>query len=157
MSREWILKREEIVHLDIFSWGGYSPSGHYYGSLVDHNIKSYKLFKPISRAYVKELNSLDNMLLYKVGDTTERFPTELSLIKFAVKEYKNIFPKARALILGSPCICDPMRVIDGPKQWKGKINRLVKKFDALNGWDNPDNEKQVEAIWNKWKSAYTSK
>lgn len=122
-------------NLYITSFNGYGGI-HYYGSLT-FDRKTIYLEKKLTKKSAIKLSTGDYK--YHAGMITKRFETEDELINLAQKTYKNHFPKADILLLGSSATLDPQECLDGPAELKRKINRMWEIGNKI-GWyeKNPD-------------------
>ncbi len=72
-----------------------------------------------------------------------------SVIVAAKKQFKKEFPKATVLVLGMSSYAEPQKILVGPREFKTKINILVKAFDKLD-WDIVADGKKIQALEKKW-------
>ena len=140
-----------ICFLKITSWVGTTAIGakHYYGRLT-FGKEQYEVRKRLSRAEAKELNEEDDSpRCYKVGGLSGRFVDRQELIDIATIKYKQVFPDALALCLGESYRLEPQEILDGPPDYKEKVNFWYKKAESIDWWER--NEKEMDKLVKEWE------
>lgn len=94
---------EQAVYLSITTWVG-TFGIHYYGSLYYNGKREEICWIPPEKQR-KMLNDLEEkMFRLKKGQSTRQFLSESDLIKEAKKQWKEIFPSAKFLLIDWPGI-----------------------------------------------------
>lgn len=139
----------KMVYLRLESWEGISPGAtHYYATLCGVD-KSVKLAKEFTAETAKARNIKDRVkLLYRAGQLTSRFDSKTEAVEFARQKWREHFPEAVLLVLGSPSVLEPQFVLEGPPLLKKQINALYRKAVAIDFREQ--DEEKMEVIWNKW-------
>lgn len=97
---------------------------------------------------IDALGEPPNTGYYRVGDTSERFPSREMAYNTAVKIWKTEFPNAKILICDNPCYADPVRILEGPSPLKEQANALYDAAEAAGFWEG--DKKKMEEICDKW-------
>lgn len=147
---------KKIVHLEITSWRGLSLGAiHYYGELIGHKREKYttiKLEQKCTRkAAIEENKKAREMGLpgrTRPGELTNQFDSKEQLRKFAIKHWKEHFPKAVILIEGNSSTVEPQPILIGPKEIKDRVNKLSREADTIDRWEK--NEKRMDEICDEW-------
>jgi len=149
------MPKPKIVFLDITTWSGISIGAeHYYGKLKEHggNYKSVELEWPMSQKMATYLNkkdrtrSGDSYDCYKKGCPTVRFDTEQEVKDWALEVWKEHFPDHDLLLIGTDCINEPIRCLDGDSMLSESINQLVDKYDSLDDLRIPAEREKSNAL-----------
>lgn len=135
-----------IATLEIGCYAECIGGEHYYGYLKgysDKGFQSIELLHPISKKEAIYLNKKDlnrGITKYKVGHFSYRFETRQEVIDFAIKVWRNYFPDALALKIGSCCVCDPQFILDGPEDFKQKVNKLAQSNELCGGYEGDEKQ-----------------
>lgn len=145
--------REKICILEISSFAGYSIGAeHFYGTLICGN-KRIELKRMLSRKEAKYLNDKNGVygaykLSWRAGDMVNMFNEKESIVRVAIKEYKQHFPDAVVLLRGTPACVDPQEILDAPKFFVDAGTKLVEQAKSFGGWDN---EKKMNRVCEAWE------
>jgi len=155
------IKEENIVFLTITFWVNTCAMGkHYYGRLRSFNGKWFDVVYKLSKEDAKDMNKgwlskdTKDYIGYNEGEESERFISKERLIAEARKQFKKYFPKAKVLVLGDRAVIEPQEILVGPREFKIKINRLVRRAKELKYWDN---EKEMDKLCKKWEKMWPRK
>lgn len=152
----WIVELSEkfvFIQPTSYSEMGLWYAKHWYGTLKFRG-KREELRRTINTEEARELNRDEGIKnadsgAYKAGMTTSRFFNKKDIIDFALKTYKNFFPKAVGLIEGDPCIAEVQKILDGPKDYMEVVNKLSNEREQLN-WDY--DEERLNEIMKEWET-----
>ncbi len=153
-----ILNSMNIAYLEIMTWVGSSVvwyAKHYYG-MIRFGDERVDVECKLMKEEVDKLNvdSREDFFLgskYKVGEMTTRFSDKKKLIKEAIKLFKKDSHGYDALLEGRQGVCDPLKILVGPKDIMKKANLLWELFEERGGWGCPeDEESKVRIITDKW-------
>jgi hypothetical protein len=138
----------KFAYLTISTWQGVAFGAvHYYGKLFfDDN--EHELKHPLTKEEAQELRESRpdlydrKFLRVKSGELFAGFWTKEEIPAFAIEKYKEIFPDAVGLILGSNMSGDPQPIIDGVPTFAKQVNKLVKKVEKLGrrAWETNETE-----------------
>lgn len=148
-------KKYNVTHLKISSWAGVSLGAtHFYGQLT--NVDGiYQLRYCLTKRGAEKLNIKDHEDAYSAGNATERFETEKQVIKFAIKEYKKIFPKSNVLVKGSASCREPKLVLDCPDCFDMETaNLFYNAAYKLGFYDNSANDKAMDILTNAYEQLF---
>lgn len=147
----------KIVTLEVISWAYALGGEHYTGSIIGYTSRKYRkdgsdylrveIKHRLTAGEAKKLNKKDGargLSLHKPGEKSNRFETQRQLELEAAKQYKKHFPKALALNVGSFAVCNPERVIAGPRTFVTAANRLIKQQEKCGGYGH--NPLEMERI-----------
>lgn len=121
------------VFLEISSFIGYLGK-HYYGKIECWNKKDdkFEIIELTRRVTQEEIDKdPEDWFRYDVGDNTNRFNSQKEVIKKARRVWKKHFPHALVLVLGRVAVCEPQKVLSGPKEYKEEMNKLFKKISKI--------------------------
>ena len=132
-----------IVTLEISTFQGLSfGATHYYGRLIGYDNGEYKrveLKHPLTPSQVTALNKAETShRTWRAGMLYPGFDTEGDVIAFAVECFREHFPDAVALVVGSFTACERL-VAAVDRLYGGKLDTatweeleaLTKQYDAL--------------------------
>lgn len=127
--------KNSIVHLEITSFMDIGSFGaeHYYGKLtgyINNEYTSKDIKKAMNQSEARKLSKKDDFK-YHAGHMTSRFDTKDEIINIARKEYKEIFKKAKVLLLGNSAHVKPKFVIDAPINVKSDLNNLFLESEQI--------------------------
>lgn len=156
---------ELIVCLNTLNWGASIGGEHITGDLcgeVDGKYKSIELLHPLTRKEVLYLNKKDGVGGYKVGTLSKRFEDEAHIKGFAIKVWKEHFPKGEILLHGSSLL-NPEEILVAPNEsLKAQANEIWTKSEKL--WDvqhkkartwNIDSTPANERLADEWRELFT--
>jgi len=121
-----------IVYLEVHNWAGIVPGARHYSGELWHKGETVRVSHPLPRAEAARLNKQErdsygtNAMKYKPGMPSDIWTSEMKLVNRAIEIYKQHFPDATVLLRGNHCSAEPRRVLDGPKDFKRKGNRLYR-------------------------------
>lgn len=150
-----IIKEEHIVFLTITSWAGLALGArHYYGRLRplegdEREDVTYTMTKEDAFEF-NRIEKVPECIGYEEGEKNARFSSEAAVIFAARKQFKVDFPKAKVLVLGDCAVCEPQRILVGPRDFKREINILSKARDRLD-WDIKEDRPELEEISRQWQ------
>ena len=153
-------KTSKIVWLKISSWSGISIGAvHIYGELIpDGSQEGVSLEKTLTATQARKLNKwyrqtggVGGLTTYRAGYKTTGFDDESELTEFALKTYREHFPKAELLIKGQAMNVEPQLILDGPSDVKEKAERLLREARALEYWEHRENYKRMDALSDEWE------
>jgi len=161
------VREENVVFLTITSWvdaGIFAK--HYYGRLraltggesfdVTHEITQREA-DDFNRSLKFSGNPEDDAFIgYKKGEVSERLLSKKKVIAEAKKQFKQHFPKATVLVLGDLGVVEPQEILVGPKEFKDKVNVLVKRYEKLD-WDVEVDRPEIKEIEEKWQELWPRK
>ena len=127
---------------------------HYYGRIRFGEKDSVDVEFILTKDDATKMNMDRDVYIYgryKTGESSTAFTDEKKLIKEAIKLFKKDPHGYDVLLKGDHYICDPQKVICGPKDIMLKANRLWNKFESYNGWGcKEEDESRVRVICDKW-------
>lgn len=142
------MKSDTLVFLSMMSWSDIAAAHaeHVYGSLQgNHTRTEYDVYRILSESDAIEINQKDNnrsvafgfgcpAFTWKAGSKYTGFDTETTVIEQAKTIWKDLFPEAKFLILGSSHVASPQEIIAGDldNPIVEKINALVKEYKDPN-------------------------
>jgi len=150
-----------LVNLNITTWRGISVGAvHVYGTLSCDDEKYVRMTKTLTRKTAAQMNKMDRDwgrigLTHRPGEESECFDTEDDVIDVAKDTYKEHYPKADALVQGTPADCDPKEVLDGPKKFITAGMKLYKKTEKVGGWEG--DIEAMEKICDEWDKLVAEK
>jgi hypothetical protein len=103
---------------------------HYYGHLRGEKDRQehieVELKRTLTTRSARTLSKLDgDDYKWEKGDTTGRFDDEESIIAVARACWRGHFPEADTLILGRSVVAEPQPVLEGPEDFKTRVNAWV--------------------------------
>lgn len=160
------VKEENVIFVKVDTFVGTGVGAvHYYGILrqlcggrsvdVTHKLTQIEADRLNKKWLTKDMRE-SLSAGYQKGECSSRFFSREAAINAAKKQFKKCFPKAAVLVLGSSGVVEPQRILVGPKEFKDKINKLVKKYDKLD-WDIRTDRKEIEELEKKWEKLWPRK
>lgn len=129
------MKHRIYAVLSISTFAEISPGAiHYYG-MIRCNGKQVDISRVLSKKEADQLNKEKKDKRWKSGDTTFCFNNENQIKKIAKKHYKEWFPNAEFLLVGSYAYLDPQYCLDGQPKIKAKINRFYRISQKIGGYE----------------------
>jgi hypothetical protein len=122
-----------IVYLELSNYTGISLGAiHWYGKLVGKG-KRVELENVLTAKHAALLNRQGWDSAYKRGETYPGFLEEEEVKRLAAGIYKDHFPQARCLLLGSPAYAEPKYILeaDGHLVEIYRLNDIVTRCEPL--------------------------
>lgn len=145
----------------VSTYEGLCPGAiHYYGTLkasdrsYKYQIKSVEVVRNLSASEADKLNlsQRDDAPKYKKGETSNKFNSEESLLKEAIRQWKRHFPKARLLLRGSFATCGPQVVLDcKDAKLRERLKALYKQAEQIDFYEN--DFERMDEIAKRWDKA----
>ena len=125
---------QDVVYLDLSTWIGLSPGAvHWYGRLKGYNgIKRHRVDLRYSLTITQAKKVSRRDYTYREGMMYSAFDDQEAAIAFAKSVWREHFPNAKALVVGSSSINQPCRIVV-PEEYDAPSTALVEAFDALYG------------------------
>ena len=150
----------KTAYLVISTWVGSSVvwyAEHYYARIMfgDKRVDVTKKLTKREAAFLNRGEKYKDPTLqseYKEGEDSGRFVDKDKLAKAAVALFKENSYGYDALLEGEIAVCDPMRMLVGPKDILRHANVLWRKFEGLRGWGcSKEEEPAVQKICDQWE------
>lgn len=145
------------IYLQISTFqGGFAINAiHYYGCLkfrtneIEYGTKTIEIEKVLTREEAVKLTKHDGGdFKWKKGMSTTRFENEAEIKAIALEKYKSLCDGEAILVLGRYGIVEPQEILDGPEEYKKKVNKLYSEAVAIDFWEKDD--KMMTQICDKW-------
>lgn len=160
-----MVKVADIVFLRISSFVDVGMGAqHYYGKLEHfQGGPTFDVTYPLSLQEARVFNrewlkkyEVESGLGYQEGEPSERFPSIKKVIVAAKKQFKEHWPEASVLVLGSSGYYQPQRILVGPKQFKDRISVLAARYDELD-WEVESDRGEMEELEKEWQDLWPRK
>lgn len=129
-----------MVTLEVLNWAFSLGGEHFTGKLVAGSWCKYErkeLKHPLTAAQAKSLNKKGQArgfgLGYRRGQMSEQFFTREEIEDYAIRHYRDYFPEADILLVGTGASCSAQRCLDAPSELKAEINKLHEKREKAYG------------------------
>lgn len=160
------VQEENIVFLTASTFVGSGVGAvHYYGRLEhlqggDSVDVTYKLTQieadRFNKGWLSKAMRESPDAGYQKGEKVSRFFSAEDVIRAARVQFKIRFPKATVLVLGRAAYYDPQKILVGPREFKTKINILVREYDKLD-WDTDSDRPAIRKLEKKWQKLWPRK
>lgn len=143
--------RIRIVYAHIKTYRGISIGAtHWMGRLKAEDCEAIELTRKLTAQEAERLNEKDGWAMYKAGDETNRFLSQVGVRTEAIRVFGQSFPLAVLLIEGNNWCMDPQHVLIGPPEIQEKLNALVEQAQMIGFWDYVERESTMQEIAGKW-------
>lgn len=137
-----------IAYLHVSHFSGFP---HFYGR-IEHDGEVYDIERTLTATDAKRFNLIEcgGGYTWREGDTTTRFDSTDDVMFAAMRQWRDVFPHAMALVEGRGTD-EPQYVIAGlaPEQ-RVRLNTLFMRCEEL-GWWATGNRKMVGALADEWE------
>lgn len=139
------MSKDTIVYLSMMTWKDIASAcaEHVYGTLQGNvTLTEKEVYRILTESEAAEINKKENIradamglghhgFAWKEGSKYKGFYTETEVIEQAKKVWKELFPDAKILILGTNYVCSPQEILDGDMESQiiKDINALVKEYN----------------------------
>lgn len=127
-------------HLTLSTWEGIAPgASHWYCTVVRYDQRH--------EADLREIRVERGR-----GDArTLRFDTRAQAVAAGLRKVRQIAEGYYLVIDGRSSCLDPQRCLRAPGNLRGRLNRLWRRFEALDGWEAPKERwPEVDKIARSW-------
>lgn len=142
----------KVVYLSTSTYAGIVGGAyHYYGTLKCGRYDPVTLKRTLTESGAAKLNrnDRDQTYVWKEGHSVIRFEDEESLIAVAIEEWKDRFPDAVLLLLGSNCVADPQPILDcTDDDLRARLEPLYERARELDWWESGDPE--MDEVADEW-------
>lgn len=143
----------KIVHLTITAFG----SRHFYGTLSADRPGSWQrkrveLSHSLTAAEALEMNKQRDGWVWRPGQNYPGFASEAAVISEALSVWKEAFPEAEILLLGTPTNRNPKVVLDGSDYLQTQSAYLAAECEKLYAGDRiePSDWTRYERLCNEF-------
>jgi hypothetical protein len=123
----------KLVWLEASSFAGVAAGAtHWFGTLVGirrRKVTRVRLERRLTKAQAAKLNERDNGTTYRGGSKTQRFDTNLAMIRAARRVWREHFPDADVLVYGNHAVVSPLPVLAGEPSIVRALNQIVCRWD----------------------------
>lgn len=149
--------KSKVVYLDISTWRGRSIGAtHYYAELHPSNRygwnstdESVNLYRTLTAKTAREENDKSGRKFMSKGDEARGWNSKNAIRKYALKEYKKLYPEAEFLLEGRITSLEPVRCLDCPIEFKERLDLIYAEYERLDKRWNNVSAKQRKSIEDK--------
>ena len=143
--------------LELLDWSASIGGEHITASLKGYRDGKYhdeELQHTLTQAEAARLNLKDRAsgARYRKGERTQRFETREAAIAEARRVWKQVFPEAKALLVGSFARADAQECLEGPYWFKRGCNGKWRRFEKIGGYEG--NEAEAERLYCRYQKLY---